>query len=500
VNVVVELRDIERFRSTIASCLGLQFEDAKGTFLAEVLQRRLEANHQNCTEYLHTIESTRPRAEFAALAGELTIPETYFFRNIDQFHAFENRVVPERLEELGPSAQLRILSAGCASGEEAYTIAILLHEALAPGRVASVLAVDLNPSALQKAERGRFSAWSMRETPSAVQDRCFQRDGRDVVLDEGIKALVTFEQHNLADDESDLWKEDQYDVVFLRNVIMYFTTEAARALIGRVARSLVPGGFLFLGHAETLRGITNDFHLCHTHRTFYYQRRDTDDTPRWEIPQANRSPLESAPPLASLVAGSDSWIGTIQESSDRIRRIVDAVSPPHSLPAPRVGIEPVLILLREERFSEALDLLETLPFNAAGDADGLLLRAVLLTHTGRLTVAEGVCHRLLELDELSSSAHYVLALCREGAGDISGAVDQDRVAVYLDPSFAMPRLHLGLLARRSKDFETMRRELGQAVTLLEHEDSSRLLLFGGGFERDALIALCNAQIRDTALS
>jgi chemotaxis protein methyltransferase CheR len=123
-----------------------------------------------------------------------------------------------------------------------------------------------------------------------------------------------------------------------------------------------------------------------------------------------------------------------------------------------------------------------------------LLQAVLTTHAGFLTRAEEACQRLLRIDELSAGAHYVLALCHEGMGDLSAAVEHDRMAAYLDPHFAMPQLHLGLLARRAGDLAGMRSELTLAVALLEHEDSSRLLLFGGGFSRDALIALCRAEI------
>ena len=91
----------------------------------------------------------------------------------------------------------------------------------------------------------------------------------------------------------------------------------------------------------------------------------------------------------------------------------------------------------------------------------------------------------------------MLALCRESAGDIQGSVDHDRAAVYLDPGFAMPRLHLGLMARRGGDMENAQRELSQALLLLEREDSSRLLLFGGGFGRGALISLCRAELLAT---
>jgi len=128
------------------------------------------------------------------------------------------------------------------------------------------------------------------------------------------------------------------------------------------------------------------------------------------------------------------------------------------------------------------------------DPDVLLLRAALQTHRGQLTEAEEACKRLLNVDELSAGAHYVLALCREGAGDRTSAVSHDQVAIYLDPSFAMPHLHLGLLARRTADWATAQRELGHALLLLQREDSSRLLLSGGGFGRETLVALCRTEL------
>jgi chemotaxis protein methyltransferase CheR len=106
--------------------------------------------------------------------------------------------------------------------------------------------------------------------------------------------------------------------------------------------------------------------------------------------------------------------------------------------------------------------------------------------------AAETCRRLLAIDELNAGAHYVLALCRENAGDRAGAIEHDRIAAHLDPTFAMPRLHCGLLARRCGDRDTARRELTQALVLLKREDVSRVLLFGGGFHREALLALCQS--------
>ncbi|MGC1490386.1 MAG: tetratricopeptide repeat protein, partial [Candidatus Acidiferrum sp.] len=152
-------------------------------------------------------------------------------------------------------------------------------------------------------------------------------------------------------------------------------------------------------------------------------------------------------------------------------------------------------LLRREQFSEAMGLVRSLPAESNSDPDTQLLFAVLLTNQGDLQEAERVCQHIFKLDELNAGAHYLMALCREHAGDQAAAIRHDRTAAYLDSSFAMPHLHLGLVAKRSADIETARRELGQALPLLSREDASRILFFGGGFTRDALVELCRAELR-----
>ncbi|MFA5885485.1 MAG: CheR family methyltransferase [Acidimicrobiia bacterium] len=492
--------EVERFRSVLARRLGLQFDDAKSGFLGDVLRRRLAATHRDCERYLRNLEGRADQAELGALAQELTVPETYFFRNIDQFRAFSELVVPERIRTGAGGRRLRVLSAGCASGEEAYSLAILLRDAVDSSWRTSIRAVDINPAVLEKAQRGRFSTWALRETPPDVQCRWFAEEGRDVVLDDAIREAVQFEWRNLAEDDPDLWQPERYDVVFCRNVIMYLTPESSRALVARITRALAPGGYLFLGHAETLRGLSQEFHLCHTHGTFYYQRKDSSAPAISCGPVGASQGSAGVEPLATLVDESATWVDTIRLATERVQDLVDAQSAraaPHEVAAPararpRWDLGRPLELLREERFAAALDLVNALPPDAADDPDVLLLQAVLLTHAGLLSRAEAACRRLLEIDELSAGAHYLLALCREGAGDRSGAIDHDRVAIHLDPDFAMPRLHLGLLARRVGDSETVRLELGNAVTLLQREDPSRLLLFGGGFSREALTTLCRA--------
>ncbi|HEV7498902.1 MAG TPA: hypothetical protein VGQ33_02810, partial [Vicinamibacteria bacterium] len=281
----------------------------------------------------------------------------------------------------------------------------------------------------------------------------------------------------------------------------------ARGVVERISRSLAPGGFLFLGHAETMRGLSRDFHLQHTHGTFYYRRREEHEAAVVDgiEPGPSSAPVPRGDLVPAIVA-DDSWVENIRRASERVHSLTTASAAGPGRPAPelvaalsgreraRPDLAVAVDLLRRERYAEAQALLGRMPDDSSRDPDTLLLKAVLLTHGGDLLLAEEVCRDLLERDEMNAGAHYLMALCREGAGAPDSAVEHDQLAAYLDPGFAMPRLHLGLLARRAGDHDSARRELEHALALLEHEEASRLLLFGGGFSREALSALCRAEL------
>jgi chemotaxis protein methyltransferase CheR len=535
---------VERLRAVAAKSLGLRFDEGKSVFLSEVLQRRLDRTGLALDDYLLRLEGGGSAPdELRALAQELTVTETYFFRGVEQLRALVEVALPARARARArPGQTLRVLSAGCASGEEPYSLAMLLHGRPEPCPWNLVLqAIDVNTAMLKRAIQARYSAWALRETPPDIQARCFRADGREFVLDERFRRLVTFGERNLVQDDPAFWLPEAFDVVFCRNVLMYFSADVAAAVVARLTHSLARGGFLFLGYAETLRGLSQEFHLMHTHETFYYQRRQAwERLPAGEVssqpsawaareqageragatvvsagaPSARTDTSDGSSQAPSLEAASlqaplqalssdvpsTSWFETIRLAAERVHSLTQAAAasstPAGASPPARRGwdLGLALELMRQEKFSDALAVVKALPAESARDADVLLLQAVLLSHGGDLAAAEALCAEVLRLDEMSAGAHYLMALCREGAGDRAGAVEQDQTATYLDPAFAMPRLHLGLMARRSGDQEAARRELREAHRLLHGEDASRLLLFGGGFTREALIALCRGEL------
>jgi chemotaxis protein methyltransferase CheR len=510
--------DIERFRSLVEERLGLAFDDGKLDYLAEVLRSRAETpGNSPAASYLGRLAGPAEwREEWRLLAERLTVAETYFFRYWDHFRAFSELVLPAYKGAQAGSRRLRVLSAGCASGEEAYSLAMLIREQStepADSGATTIHGIDINPSVIEKARKGRYSTWSLRDTPPNYRDLHFRAEGREFVLNPAVRSMVTFEERNLVERDQAFWHPGSFDVVFCRNVTMYFPLDVTRTVIARIARSLSPGGYLFLGHAETLRGVTEGFHLRHTHDTFYYQLRgEREPAPPPSI--FSVPPWTAAPSIPSVgpLDSDESWFEVIQRASARIAVLA---SGPQAVAAGSAGFSPagaaaapvpapvkrpwdlgvVLELLRKERFSDAMNLLSALPAESNQDPDAQLLRAVILTNGGDQAGAKETCRQILEADDLHAGAHYLMALCLEHQGDRKAATQHDQTAAYLDPAFAMPRFHLGLLAKRQGNLDQARRDLECALTLLVREDSSRILLFGGGFSRDALMELCRAEIR-----
>jgi len=488
-NLAPEREQAERFRTVIATRMGLHFDDAKLEDLGELLQRRSAQRGVRGSAYLEELAGGGG-AEFGWLAAQLTVGETYFFRDANQFRALVEAALPERVRQRAGRRRLRLLSAGCASGEEPFSLAMTVrdHFPETAGWDLGLRALDVNPAALEKAARGRYTAWSLRDTPPAARERHFRREGSEFVLDPAIRSMVDFHAATLGEEDA-AWGNEDYDIVFCRNVIMYLVPERMQAVVRQLTRALTPGGFLFLGHAETLRGLSHDFHLRHTHDTFYYQKRCEPGPPTAAWFDVFPSPAPAAWTPEPL---DTSWVEMIQAAADRIQQLAERPGRAPAEPAvrPACQVAAALDLLRREKYRDALAALPVEP----GDADTQLLRAVLQVNCGAVAEAELLCRALLAGDDLNAGAHYVLALCREHAGDHEGAREQDRLAVHLDPEFAIPHLHLGLQARRAGDQGAARRELAQAVALLRREDAARILLFGGGFSREALLAFAQAQL------
>ncbi|OJF14016.1 protein-glutamate O-methyltransferase [Couchioplanes caeruleus subsp. caeruleus] len=464
--------DVTRFRVQLAAQLGWAFDDNDVAQLADVLRRRVEAAELRTGAYLRRLAAGGWETELTALAEELSINETYFFRHGEQFRALAEVVLPERIHDRAAQRVLSMLSVGCSSGEEAYSMAVVAHEALpGPDWIVSVLGLDASAAVLRQAERARYSGWSLRETPDAIRQRWFHPHDGDYELDDRIRMDVRFRRYNVASEDAGLWRAGQYDVIFCRNLLMYLTPALQESLVRRMTRSLAGGGYLFLGHTDSLGSRPEGLEPRHSHQTFYYRR---SSVPEISAPVPRPQPPAMVPRVP----------------------VRAATTPPRhdQRPDPAANVhDRAMRLLRDERFAEALAVVEG-GLSAHPAPAEMLLHGVLLAQAGRLEDAEMVCRRLLDADGLHADAHHQLAVCLEGGAAVDVAIGHYRLAAHLDPDFAMPRLRLGLLARRRGENQAAGVELERALTLLRREREDRLTLFGGGFGRLALTNLCRAEL------
>jgi chemotaxis protein methyltransferase CheR len=223
--------------------------------------------------YRYLLYTPGRKAEMARMLEAVTIRETYFFREPRQLEALRDELLPGVAGENSASRTLRIWSAGCASGEEPYSVAIVVLESgLFDGWSVEILGTDLVPEAVEAARRGLYRESSLRAVSGERRERYFTKEGANAWrLDERVRRMVAFDILNLADERA-VASFPVFDLVLCRNVLIYFGEAARRRTVIAFYHRLREGGFLLLGHAETLAALDTGFTLCHLERDVVYQR------------------------------------------------------------------------------------------------------------------------------------------------------------------------------------------------------------------------------------
>lgn len=263
-DVELDEEEFRLLRDFIHERFGLYFDESQRPSLRSRLQGRVKGlDLKSFEDYYHHLRFAPQRAdELQRLISHLTNNETYFFRENAQLQVFGDHVL-RRLKELKSASgdrRLRVLSAGCSTGEEPYTLAMILYDS---GQFfwnweVQVVGLDVDPLALEKARRALYFHNSFRQVPAALVERHFVARGPGREVREPIRRMVQFRQGSLLDRESYQGLRP-LDVVLCRNVLIYFSDTAIRKVVGHFQELLAPGGFLLLGHAESLSRVTDAF-------------------------------------------------------------------------------------------------------------------------------------------------------------------------------------------------------------------------------------------------
>lgn len=245
--------DLKLLGDLIQERFGLTFEGVRQDILASRLGPRLRELHLDSPRAYYEYLRFHPQrdAELDRLPALVTNNETYFFRETRQFEILVDHVVPER-RAAAPERPLRLLSAGCSSGEEPYSVGIALQNAgHAPGRIWEMDACDLNTDRIARAKEAAYEESSLRACDAETRRRYFAQDGDRFRLRDRYRAGIRFFQANLLSPGFAL-ERGAYDAVLCRNLLIYFGDGAFERVVGLLGRALLPGGYLFLGHSESL--------------------------------------------------------------------------------------------------------------------------------------------------------------------------------------------------------------------------------------------------------
>ncbi|RME00943.1 MAG: protein-glutamate O-methyltransferase CheR [Calditrichaeota bacterium] len=269
--------DFRKLADFIYKKMGILFAESKKYILESRLSERMRVlGCETYQDYLMLLQNDLSRKELKKLEILLTNNETSFMRNFPQLQEFQRQVLPEILERKNKQVdqKIRIWSAGCSSGEEPYSLAMLAVEkfpSLAATRQLHILGTDINQEVLQKALSGKYSVHNLRNLPSTYRMRYFKSTPSGYEVSDKIKSLVEFSYLNLVDFNR-LKNIGQFDVIFFRNVMIYFGKDVRKKVIDCMYDLLRPGGYLFLGHSESLHGLSKAFKLKAIGRSLAYYK------------------------------------------------------------------------------------------------------------------------------------------------------------------------------------------------------------------------------------
>jgi chemotaxis protein methyltransferase CheR len=494
------------FAKFIARTMGLHFTPER---LFELDQKMAtvarSAGYDSSEQYqLWLMSAPLSREQLDILARALTIGETYFLRDPVSYQVLEEQLIPDLItRRRATEKSLRLWSAGCSTGEEPYTLAILLSRIisdLATWNI-SLLATDINPQALVRGRQGVYSPWSFRNSPAWLMDYFTKTESGRFEIVPRIRSLVRFDHLNLADDwtPGECGGTENLDVIFCRNVMLYFEPKQIERTMAKFHASLRDGGWLFVGPTEVDQRFLKGFTCLRFPGAFVLRKGGKQQETRPAQHPAGEARLRTGAPHSTqtwdgltkpALPGTGDFIGSqeggrIQDSPlrglDEIRRGEPRVRPSSGAPeaAPRsAGTSchaEVLALYQAGHYEQAASGVRVALESGPQPADTLALGARALANLGRLDEAREFCESAIAADRLSAQNHFLLSIILEHQGDLAAAASSLKNVLFIDHDHLLAYFALGNLFRQTGDDGESERNFANALRLLERLAPNELL-------------------------
>jgi len=462
-----------KVREYLRSRTGLTLRSDKRDELPGIIGSRLADRYPALSfpEYFALLaRQGEAGAELRYLVSRLTVGETHFFRNRPQFDALRKVILPDLVKaKRSTDMTLSIWSAGCSTGEEPYSIAMLLVE-LIPDIVdwkVSILATDINEEALAAAREGRYRNWSFREVDEHYRSRYFAAEEKRWKIHPQIVKMVTFRYLNLADDiyPSAVTGTDRLDLITCRNVMIYFRPEVSLQVTGRFHRCLREGCYLLVGHGEHSEMVSPAFQRKLLDSAIVYQKGTAG--PQWErgIKLRFRGAGAASPDLLSHRSGSAMGRRGVQRPADTEETVL---------------FEKAVSLYREKRLEDSLGIFRQIVKLNGNNERARYMTALITADLGDLEEAAEEAQALLAKNPLHLETIYLLALVARIRGDSDGELGYLRKAVYLNPSFVLGHFQMAVHHLREGRDRFARRSLLNVLDHLAHRSDGDPVDGAGG--------------------
>lgn len=465
-----------RLSDLVAHRFGLHFPQERWRHLESAVcgaAQEWDAQH-DVSHYLEQLLSpASTEGHLEVLTDYLTVSETYFCREKRSLEIFETHVIPE-LIQTRPGKTIGIWSAGCATGEEPYSIAIILSKLMTGLKTwnVDILATDLSSKSLKKASTGLYGEWSFRETPPSLRSAYFDPVGANRwMISAAIKKMVRFSRLNLVDDSfpQPLHPASGFDVIFCRNVLMYLTAEGMRKVIEQLYRSLASDGWLIVSPVEM------------SHR--YFSEFAAVDFGGVTLYRKSAAHLRTALTSSSIIRAENCFAGQLPEQ--RLETLVcntsrasqgdeaqskDTETPPPSDTHLSVRCEP-------ERCEHTQN---------GNDAQAMLLLARTQANQGQLVTALRLCDQVIATAKMVARAYYLRGTILEEQGAVPEALIAFRQTVYADPQFVLGHFALAHLALCGGRLSESEKHFENVLLLLAHFGSEDIVPESEGLSAGSL--------------
>jgi chemotaxis protein methyltransferase CheR len=484
--VTLSPTDFDRYRAIVRQRAGIEIPDNRKTDLEKGLRAALEFTGATNPDALYDLlaeKGPRGAAAFEAMVPAITINETHFFRNRPQMKALETEILPQLIAARRATRRLRIWSAACSSGEEPYSLAILVDRLLPDRDKWDVLihGTDIDHTALAKAHTGLYGNWSFREVPQDVKDEYFTKtDEHRFELAHKIRRMVKFSRLNLVDDRypSPENVTDRMDLVVCRNVLIYFKEETIQRIVDRFHESLVDGGWLVVGHAEPSQEIFGRYQVKNFPGTIVYRRVRAG--------AAAPAPAVAPPPISAR--------RTVHSAQERPRKPHSAIrnSPIVRPLRPVVGkkvagpalvrgpIDEAFALFERGHSGEAINQLERLAAESPNDPRAPYLLAKIFASKLRFPEAERWIDVAIASRELAPEAHYLRGIVLQEQKRFEEALEAFRRSVFLDQTFALGHFAAAGAFARTGQTARAQKSLATVAELLSGKPADQQLPEGDG--------------------